>query len=93
MTALMNTGYMFPLIMATQLLVGVLLLTNRFVPLGLALIAPFIVNSIAFHSFLQPSGLVLALPVLALELYLAWTYRRAYRPMLAAMRTPAAGAK
>ena len=86
-SALMNTGYMFPLIMATQLLVGTLLLANRFVPLALALLAPFIVNSVAFHLFLLPSGLAVALPVLALELYLAWTYRRAYRPMLA-MRTP-----
>ena len=82
--ALMNTGYMFPLIMATQLLVGTLLLLNRFVPLALALLAPFIVNSIAFHIFLEPSGRPMALIVLAFELYLAWTYRRAFRPMLAA---------
>jgi uncharacterized membrane protein YphA (DoxX/SURF4 family) len=82
--ALMNTGYMFPLIMATQWTVGTLLLLNRFVPLALALLAPFIVNSIAFHIFLEPSGRPLAFAVLAFELYLAWTYRKAFRPMLAA---------
>src|SRR5512141_1582978 len=54
-SALLNTGYMFPLIMATQLIVGTLLLVNRFVPLALALLAPFVVNSIAFHIFLEPS--------------------------------------
>jgi len=42
--ALMKTGYMFPLIMGTQLLVGVLLLLNRFVPLALVLIMPVLVN-------------------------------------------------
>src|SRR5437870_3990186 len=42
--ALMKTGYMIPLISATQLVVGALLLSNRFVPLALALIAPFFVN-------------------------------------------------
>ena len=36
--AMMKTGYLFPLIMGTQLIVGVLLLSNRFVPLALALI-------------------------------------------------------
>jgi uncharacterized membrane protein YphA (DoxX/SURF4 family) len=90
--ALMNTGYMFPLIMATQLLAGALLLANRFVPMALVLIAPFIVNSVAFHVFLEPSGLPMALVVLALELYLACTYRQAYRPMLA-MRSTATGVK
>src|SRR5690349_11190118 len=39
--ALLATGYMFPLIMATQLIVGTLLLSNRFVPLALTLLAPF----------------------------------------------------
>lgn len=81
--ALMKTGYMLPLIMGTQLVVGALLLSNRFVPLALALIAPFIVNSVAFHLFLEPSGRGIAAVFLALEVYLAWTYREAYRPMLA----------
>jgi hypothetical protein len=86
--ALMKTGYLFQLIMGTQLIVGVLLLTNRFVPLALALIAPIIVNIVAFHVFLAPSGLGLALVVLVLEVYLAWAYRKAFRPMLAMRTTP-----
>lgn len=86
--ALMKTGYMMQLIGTTQLIVGVLLLADRFVPLALALFAPFIVNSIAFHLFLERSGLGMAGVFLALELYLAWTYRRAYGPMLAARVTP-----
>jgi hypothetical protein len=86
--ALMKTGYMFPLIMGTQLTVGTLLLSNRFVPLALVLIAPFIVNSIAFHLFLEHSGLPVAVVFLALELYLAWAFRAAYRPVLA-IRAPA----
>lgn len=80
--ALMKTGYMFPLIMGTQTLVGLLLLLNRCVPLALALIAPVVVNIVAFHVFLAPSGIGLALLVLALELYLAWAYRKHYLPML-----------
>lgn len=85
--ALVNTGYMMQLIGATLLIVGVLLVTNRFVPLALALFAPFIVNSVAFHLFLEHSGLFMAGIFLALEIYLAWVYRQAYRPMLAARVT------
>ena len=88
--ALMNTGYMMPLVSGTQLLVGVLLLLNRFVPLALALIAPIIVGIVTFHIFLAPSGLAIAVVVLVLELYLAWAYRGAFRSMLALRTTPGA---
>ena len=84
--ALMKTGYMFPMVMGTRLIVGILLLLNRFVPLALALIAPIIVGIVAFHIFLAPSGLGMAAVVLVLEICLAWAYRNAFRPMLA-MRT------
>jgi hypothetical protein len=86
--ALMKTGYMLPLLMGTQVIVGVLLLANRFVPLALAVLAPIVVNIFAFHAFLAPSGLVVAVVVVALELYLAWTYRKVYRPMLAMRVSP-----
>ena len=82
--ALAATGYMFPLIKGTEIVVGALLLSNRFVPLALALIAPNVVNIVLFHAVLAPGGLGLALPVLALELYLAWSYRAAYASMLVA---------
>lgn len=86
--ALMATGYMMKLIAITHLIVGTLLLLNRFVPLALALFAPFIVNSVAFHIFLERSGLGMACVFLAFELYLAWAYRDAFKPMLAARVTP-----
>lgn len=86
--ALVASGYMMPLIGATMLVSGTLLVINRFVPLALAIFAPFIVNSIAFHAFLERSGLPMALIFAGLEGYLAWCYRAAYRPMLAARVTP-----
>lgn len=89
--ALKNSGYMMQLIGATQLAVGVMLVLNRFVPLALALFAPFIVNSIAFHVFLEHSGLPMAGIFLLLEIYLAWTYRNAFRPMLAMRASPLEG--
>jgi hypothetical protein len=88
--ALFATGYMLPLIKSTEVLTGVLLLTNRFVPLALALIAPVLVNIVAFHAFLAPAGIALPLFLLATELVLAWSYRKAYAPMLRAVVAPEA---
>lgn len=89
--ALTQTGYMLPLIAATHTIVGALLLANRFVPLALALFAPFMVHSVAFHIFLERNGLVMSLVFLGLELYLVWQYRAAFRPMLAKRALPSAG--
>jgi len=88
--AMVKTGYLMPLLMATQLISGLLLLAGRFVPLALALLAPVVVNIVAFHLFLAPAGLPVAGPVLVLEVYLAWAYRTAFRPMLTWRGTPGA---
>jgi hypothetical protein len=82
--ALVATGYMFPLIKGTEVTAGLLLLGNRYVPLALTLLAPVLVNIALFHAFLAPAGLALPLVLLAAELYLAWTYRAAFAPMLRA---------
>jgi hypothetical protein len=85
--ALAKTGYMMYLISGTQLLVGILLLANRFVLLALVLIAPIFVGIVTFHIFLAPATIAPGLILLALELYLAWVYRDSFRPLLRA-KTP-----
>src|SRR3954468_22335821 len=85
--ALAATGYMFPLLKGTEVVAGLLLLSGRFVPLALTLLAPIIVNIAAFHTFLAPSpGMVIFL--LATEIYLAWSYRGAFRGLLRADAKP-----
>jgi hypothetical protein len=83
--ALVESGYMMPLIAGTHLFVGVLLLINRAVPLALVVFAPFMVHSVAFHLFLERSGLPMALVFLAVELYLAWVYRASFRTLFVAV--------
>src|SRR5882672_3811018 len=85
--ALFGTGYMIPLIAVTEIVAGLMLLSGRFVPLALALLAPVIVNILAFHAFLAPAGLAVPLVLLATELVLAWSYRSAFAPMLRARVT------
>ena len=82
--ALFASGYFFPLLKGTEVIAGALLLAGRFVPLALAVLAPIVVNIVAFHAFLAPQGLPLAIVVLALEVGLAWAHRSVYRPMLRA---------
>ncbi len=41
---------------ALQLIGGLLLLVGRFVPLGLVLLGPVIVNIILYHALLEPTG-------------------------------------
>lgn len=88
MGALAAAGYMFPLIKGTEVVAGALLLANRKVPLALALLAPVLVNIVAFHAFLMPAGTGMALSMTAATLYLAWAYRDAYAPMLASRVKP-----
>jgi uncharacterized membrane protein YphA (DoxX/SURF4 family) len=85
--ALFASGYLFPLLKATEVVAGLLLLSGLLVPLSLAVLAPIIINIIGFHLFLEPSGLPLPLVVLAAELFLVWSYRSAFAPMLH-IRTP-----
>ena len=72
--ALMQSHYMY-VVGLLQVLGGLLLLLGRFVPLGLTLLGPVIVNILLFHCFLEPSGLPMALIVSVLALFLLWRYR------------------
>ena len=61
-----------------QLLTGLLLLINRYVPLALTLLGPVIFNILLFHSFMSPAGLPMAFTVTVLWLVTAWGVRSAF---------------
>src|SRR6202030_3363441 len=65
MGALYVSHYLW-VIFAFQVIAGALLLLNRYVPLAVAVLAPVIVNILAFHALMAPSGLPLALFVAVL---------------------------
>ena len=81
------SGYFFPLLKATEVVTGLLLLSNRFVPLALTVLAPIVVNIVAFHLFLAPAGLALPVIITALGVYLAYTEREVFAPVLRARST------
>lgn len=81
--ALAATGYLLPLLGITQTVAGALLLAGVFVPLALVLLAPVLINIAAFHLFLAPGNFLVVGLALAAELYLAWTHRAAFAPLVA----------
>jgi putative oxidoreductase len=68
--AMIATHY-WVVIFGVQVIGGVLLLVNRFVPLALVILGPVIVNIFSFHMFMAPAGLPLAIVVVVLWVLLA----------------------
>ena len=65
-----------------QLISAVLLLSNRYVPLALTLLAPIIVNILLFHMLMAPSGLLLAMVVTMLWIVVFLSVRSAFAGLL-----------
>jgi putative oxidoreductase len=72
---LLQSHYIF-FVSFFQLAGGLLLLANRYVPLGLTLLGPVIANILIYHLLLDHRGLPLALVVLILWGILAFRHRQ-----------------
>jgi putative oxidoreductase len=72
--ALIQSHYM-AVVFALQLVCGLMLLANRYVPLALTILGPIIFNIILFHVFMAPSGLPLAAVATVLWAILAYQAR------------------
>ncbi|MEE3954448.1 hypothetical protein [Peribacillus frigoritolerans] len=65
-----------------EIVCGVLLLSNRFVPLALAILSPIIANIFFLHLFLDHSLLVLAVILVIMYSYLFFCYRKSFKSIL-----------
>lgn len=74
----MFTSHFYVVVFLTQVIGGLLLLANRYVPLGLLLLGPVIVNILNFHLSMLPRTIPLALVATVLWLILFWRTRRAF---------------
>ena len=85
MGGLAAAGYFFPVLKIVEITAGFLLLIRKFSALALVLLAPVVVQIFLFHAFLEPEGLVMAGPLLAIEAYLGFgVYRDRFRNVLKA---------
>jgi uncharacterized membrane protein YphA (DoxX/SURF4 family) len=87
-TVLMTSHYMV-LVFVLQVLGGALLLIGRFVPLGLTLLGPVIVNILLVHFLLEPKGRPIAVVTAVLWLVLFVGYRKYFAGIFTANAVPA----
>lgn len=80
--ALAQSNY-FYVVAVLQIAGGVLLLVNRYVPLGLVLLGPVIFNILLYHLLLNPVGIGMAVLVTALWLIVFYWHRAAFSGIFA----------
>lgn len=79
---LMASRYFFTLLKITELVCGLMLLTGRFVPLALVILSPIIINIFLTHLFLAPEGIGPGVFLVLGNLFLAYYYWPAFKPLL-----------
>jgi putative oxidoreductase len=63
---------------------GILLIVGRYVPVGLVILGPIIVNILLFHLTLLPAGIGPGLICAVLEIFLIYAYWPAFRAIFTA---------
>ena len=63
---------------------GLLVLVGRFVPIGLVLLGPILVNILLFHLFFHVPGIITGLICSVLEVFLIWVYRISFQGLFVA---------
>jgi uncharacterized membrane protein YphA (DoxX/SURF4 family) len=83
------TSHYLWLISGVQLIAGLLLLIDRYVPIALIMLAAMLVNIWTFHITIMQSGYGMPIVPTVLWLIVAVSERRAFAPLLAAKTQPA----
>ncbi|MGI9593447.1 MAG: DoxX family membrane protein [Patiriisocius sp.] len=78
MESLNSTGYVLYVVACLEIFIGVLLLFKKWVPFALVLLAPIVVNVLLFHVFLDVSGVLVALFMVAITAVLIYKYWKSY---------------
>jgi uncharacterized membrane protein YphA (DoxX/SURF4 family) len=81
MGALINSGYMFPLIGVTEVVAGLLLIINKWTGLALILTAVISTNIILFHLVFAPAGIILAAVVAILNIILMYANWKKFKTL------------
>lgn len=76
-----DTGYILTFIALVEIIMGLLLLLKLWVPFVLLLLAPWSLNILMFHLFLDVPMVSVALVVVLLNAVLLYKYRHQYAPL------------
>ena len=78
MTGFMELRWLIPLIGLVEIVGGVLFAIPKYRALGAMVLFPLIVGIVLFHTFQAPSGMIMALVVLAVEIWVIIENRNKY---------------
>lgn len=81
---LLFTTHYYIVVFALQFIGGVLMLVGRYIPLGLVILGPIIVNILLFHIHMAPSGIGPGLLVTVLWFVVFAAHRESFRGILSA---------
>jgi putative oxidoreductase len=82
MKAFMEIGWLMPLVAVAEIAGGLLFITNKYRALGAIIIFPIMIGILLTHIINEPSGLPLALVLLAIEIWVIIENREKYLPMI-----------
>lgn len=82
MTALSEISWLLPLIAVAEIVGGLLFMINRFRAFGAIIIAPILTGIILHHLVIAPSGLPMALILLAIYVWVIVENREKYLPLV-----------
>ena len=82
MGAFMAIGWLIPLIAIAEIVGGILFITSKYRALGAVIIFPVMVGIILTHIIDAPSGLPIALPLFAINIWIIIENRSKYLPMI-----------
>lgn len=81
MALLVDSGYLY-VVKALEIIAALLLLSNRYVPLALTVLAPIAVNIGLFHLLFDPRGWSMGALVVVLAAFLLWVHRASFQSLM-----------
>lgn len=81
MSSLLETGYVLKVVGGLEVVIGLLLISKKWVAFALTLLAPISINILLFHLFLDLPGLSVALLIAVLNGILIYKHWPQYTPL------------
>ena len=78
MAALVESGYILPIVAIVEVITGIMLLFNKYQALALVVLFPVLLNSFLFHLFLDTAGIGGAAMATAINVFLLYVNKESY---------------
>lgn len=81
-TAMMQIGWLMPLIAIAEIIGGILFILPKLRALGAVILAPIMTGIMLTHFTIAPEGLTIAIPLLAIYIWVIYENRGKYLAMV-----------